>query len=103
MHGHHVQAIIEVFAKSAQAHRFFQVSVSGGHKTNVDGDGLDAAHTHEFPFLDHPQELGLHRERHVTDFIKKEGAAVGVLQNARFGGGRPGIGVFFMTEKLVCQ
>ena len=55
--------------------------------------GLDRAGAADFletALFQHPQQLDLHVERHVADFVEKQGAAVGAFEAAD--GGRDGAG-----------
>ena len=45
-------------------------------------DRLVGAEAHDLAVLQHAQELGLHRLRHVADLVQEERAAVGVLEAA---------------------
>ena len=42
----------------------------------------DAAHPLDLALLEHAQELGLHRERHVADLVEEQRAPVGQLEAA---------------------
>ena len=55
--------------------------MSGADDPHVDRFRL-AADRHHLPVFQHPQQTGLQRQRHVTDFIEKQRAAIGLLQLA---------------------
>lgn len=48
----------------------------------------------------HPQQAGLHIQRHVADFIEKQGTAIGLLEATVANVVGTGKGPFFMTEQL---
>ncbi|MNL22668.1 hypothetical protein D3C87_1440240 [compost metagenome] len=70
---------------------------------HVDALGLVAAHALEGALLQHAQQLDLHRQRHVADFIEEQGAAVGQFESTGAAGDRPGEGALLMTEQLAFQ
>src|SRR5881397_1727154 len=74
--------------------------MGGDEDAGVDGDRPLAADPFELAFLKQPQQLGLHRRRHVADLVEKEGAAVRLLELAEVARGGSGEGALFMTEEL---
>ena len=56
--------------------------MSGGNDADIDVERLAGADALNRFFLQDPQELGLHFEADVADFIKEEGAAVGQFEAA---------------------
>ena len=63
--------------------------------------GFVGPYTNHIARLKHPQELGLHRERHVPNFVEKECALVGVLKHALAVSVGAGEGASDMPEELV--
>src|SRR5208283_3309123 len=59
-----------------------------------------AADALDFALLQHPQNLGLHGQRHVADFVEKDRAAVAELELADALGRRAGEGAFLVSEQL---
>ena len=51
-------------------------------QADVDLDRLVAADAEDLLVLQHAQQLGLQRQRHVADFVEEQRAAVGVLEAA---------------------
>ena len=61
---------------------------------------LLAADARHQAVLEHPQQLHLHGERHVRDFVEEQGAAVGLLEDASSGSHRTGEGASLVAEEL---
>ena len=61
---------------------FLEVLVGGGEHADVRLERLIATDAAELAFLQHAQELALHGQRHVADFIEEERAAVALLEAA---------------------
>ena len=57
----------------------------------------------EFPVLEHTQELGLQRERHVSDLVQEDRASVRHLQFALLQAIRAGEGAALMSEEFVLE
>ena len=51
-------------------------------------------------FLQHAQQLGLHHQRHVADFVQEQRAAVRLLELAQVPRGGAGEGALFVAEQL---
>src|SRR5690606_17034701 len=51
----------------------------------------------------HTQQLHLHGQRHITNFVKKQGATLSQFKTAYTRGNSPGKGTFFMTKQLAFQ
>src|SRR6266403_4152957 len=98
MHGHDVQAEIKIFAEGPVAISGFQVAIGGGDNAYVDCDVRIAAYWPNFLLLQDAQELGLHFERQLANFIEENRASVGSLKATalRFYGS--GEGAFFVAE-----
>jgi hypothetical protein len=74
---HDVQPVVKVLAKRAVLHRRGKVAVRGRDQPDVNMHGLHSPHALEGAVLKHPQDLGLHGQRHVTDLIEEDRAAGG--------------------------
>jgi len=98
-----VDAVIEVFAKSALADGILELVIGGGDQADIDFDGAGAAEAHEGAFLEDAQDFGLHAGGHVTDFIQKNGATAGALEQALFAAAGIGKGSGLVTEELALQ
>ena len=55
---------------------------------DVHVDGLGPAHALELTFLEHAQELDLHRGGDIADLVEEERAAIGQLEPPLAPGGR---------------
>ena len=93
----------EILAELPGTHERLQVAVRGADEPEVDLPALLAADARHQAVLEHPQELHLHGERHVRDFIEEQGAAVGLLEDAASRPHRAGEGVSFVSEELGFQ
>src|SRR5882762_7858275 len=84
MYGDDVQAEIKVLAEGAVAISGFQVAIGGGDDAYVDCDVRIAAYWPNFLLLQDAQELGLHFERQLANFIEENRASVGSLKETSF-------------------
>src|SRR5436309_5270664 len=76
-----VNAVEKVFAERAFLDKAAQAAVGSGDNPHVHTDCLFSAYGTEFPLLEGAQELTLHANAHVADFIEKESAAVCQLKD----------------------
>ena len=79
------EPVVEVLAELAALHRRVQVAVGGGNHADVGVEHARAAEAHELALLEHAQQLGLHRRRHLADLVEEEHAAVGLLDASGLG------------------
>ena len=79
---HHVELIVQIFAKAPGGDFLFQIAVSGGGDPDVDPDRFFATDSQERAALQGAGQLGLGFEVHVGQLIQKQGAATGLLQPA---------------------
>jgi len=77
---------------------FPHVHVGGGHNANVGFLCLRGTDPDEFARFEHPEKSGLGRQRQFSDFIQKNGAAVGHFEIAFSIGQSTCEGTFFMAE-----
>src|SRR5690606_32947013 len=77
-----VQAIKKIFAEFALGDRRRQVAVRGGDDADVARARLVAAHAFERAFLQYAQQLDLHRQAHVANFIQEQCAALSEFEAA---------------------
>ena len=82
VYGDDVEAVEEVLAEAAVAHRLADVDVCGGDDAHVYLNLLNAAQVHEAVILQHAQDLGLGFNAHGGDFVHEERAAVGHFEEA---------------------
>ena len=72
-----------------------------GHEhAHIYPDGLVSADAFDLAFFEHAQQLGLHGERHVADFIEENGALLGLLEFAQVAIGGAGERSFFVAEEF---
>ncbi|MNN22499.1 hypothetical protein D3C81_1358580 [compost metagenome] len=101
--GEYVEAIVEIFAKTLGADHRLQIPVGRRYDTHIGLDGLAATDPVEQSLLQHPQQLDLHRQRHVTDLVEEQGTPLGQLEAAATGGDGAGEGPFLVAEQLALQ
>src|SRR2546423_11767014 len=70
----------QVFAKLSVVTRTVQITIRRRDHAHIDFLALGGTHTFHFAGLNYAQELGLLSERHVADFVKKNGPAVRQLK-----------------------
>ena len=73
-----IDPVVEVGAESAGFHFGLQVSMRRANQREVHRNRLAAAERRYLPLLQYAQQACLHRQRHVTDFIEEQCAAVGL-------------------------
>src|SRR6185503_19428660 len=78
----HVEAVIQIAAKSSFSHFFSEVAIGRGDDSHVDVDGPRTAETFDLSFLQHAQQLGLHFERQLADLVEENRAAIGQLESS---------------------
>src|SRR5208337_4761848 len=67
---------------------------------DIDLDGAGAAQPLEFAVLNDPEQLALQLQRHLADFVEKNGAMIGQLEAPDLPGVGPGERTFFPAEEL---
>ena len=72
----------------------------GHDHAHVDRDGAVAADALHLALLQHAQQLGLHHQRHVADFVQEERAVVGLLELAEVPRGRARERALLVAEQL---
>src|SRR6266851_927793 len=80
----HVQAVIEILAKSALADERQQINVGGRDDADIYLDLLGAAEPHEFALLDDAQELRLGFGADGGNFVKENRALIGNFEQTFF-------------------
>src|SRR5579872_7101992 len=95
-----VNAVKQVAAEGVLLDEIFEIAVRCHDDTHIDLNRLVAANPFNLAFFEHAQELRLHRDGHVADFVEEERSTVGLFEFAEVFRGRSGKGAFFMTEKL---
>src|SRR4029077_7724349 len=75
--GKDAQPVVQVAAKSTVRNHLGQIAVRGGYQAKIDAQGLRAAESLDFAFLEDAQEFGLEFQRNVAHFIQENGSFVG--------------------------
>ena len=65
------EAVIQVGAEQALGDEGRQVAMRGGHEADIDPARPAAEGRHD-AILEHAQDLGLHRRRHVADLVEEQ-------------------------------
>ena len=67
----------------------FQIAIGCRYYADIDFNGLRAADSLEFAFLQHPQECNLSVLRQLADFVEENGPSILPVQNVRGGAASP--------------
>ncbi len=68
----HAQPVVQVLAKLALGDALFQVGVGRGDDAHVHSQRSRLADRQDLPLLEKAQQLGLHVERKVADFVEEQ-------------------------------
>ena len=71
----HAEAVVQVLAELAFGDALFEVGVGGGDHAHVDALRPRLADRHDLALLEEAQQLRLHVERQVADFVEEQRAA----------------------------
>jgi hypothetical protein len=96
----HRQSIVEVLTELTEPDHLAEIAVGGRHDAHVDLERPRAADPLEALLLEHAQELGLARQRHLADLVEEERALVGRLEAAHLSLGRAGERALLVAEQL---
>src|SRR6266568_6589429 len=99
-HRHNADAIVKVGAKFVAGHRFFEILVGRRDNAHIDLDGVVAADSLKFLFLQYAQKLGLEGGRDFADLVEKNRALVGEFEAPLARINRAGKCPLFMAEQL---
>ena len=83
MNGDNVQPIIEIFSKFSLFNQILQIFIGGHNQAKVAFHRPDSSDPLYFLFFQDAEQLGLHIEREIGDFIKKDGSLVRQLELAQ--------------------
>ncbi len=72
----------EILTKPSLADQRLEIPVRGDDDANVHWNWLITADALDFTFFQDAQQLGLHREGHVANFIEEDRAPLGLLKLA---------------------
>ena len=99
----YIQTVIQVFTERTDLDHVLEILVRRCNDSHIDALGFVAADPLEGALLQHTQQLNLHRQRHVADFVEEQGAAIGQLKAPGTTGDRPGKRALLMTEQFAFQ
>ena len=99
----HIQSVKQVFAEKSVLDALLQVLVCRGDHARIRFDRVVAAHPVKVTIAENAQQTRLQVKRHVTDFIKKKRAALGLLKAAPAHGLGTGKGAAFVTKQLALE
>ena len=97
------EPVEQVGTELALAGPAFQVAVGGRDQPHVGPDRFAAADALEGLVLQHAQQLGLHRQRHVADLVEEQRAAAALLELADPAAVGAGEGALLVAEQLAFQ
>ena len=100
MYREHIDPIIEIGPECTFIDTRLDVLVRGADQSEVDLDFMIAAHPLNLAVFKNAQELGLQWQRHVTDFVKEQRAALGKLHPSLTGLVGTGERAFLMAENF---
>ena len=100
MNREYVDPVKQIFSKQPLGHSFSKVAVGGRDDPDVDVDGPVAADAYELPGLQDAQQLGLGRQRNVSDFIQKNVTAAGGFKEPLAVAVGAGKGAFTVSKQL---
>ena len=95
-----VQPVEEVIAEFLLLDLLCEILVGRAHDPDVDLDGERRADPLDLSFLQHTEKLRLHRQAHLADLIKEDGALVGELEATPPLRHRAGERALLMAEEL---
>ena len=70
----------KVLAEFPLTHQSFQIAMRSHYYAYIHLDRFVATDALDFTFFQHAQQLGLHGERHVADFVEKNRTATRLLK-----------------------
>src|SRR5438874_1095787 len=95
-----IDAVEQVLAKLAFAYLLSEITMRGYNHAHVHFYHPGSANAFNFAFLKHAQELRLHREWHVANFVQKERAPIGLLEFPEMPRGGAGERSLLVAEKF---
>lgn len=98
-----IEALEQVFSKSAVSDGFAQIAVGRGNDPDVHSDFLFAPDATEGALFDGPQNAGLIVQTEVTHLVEEQDSSVRLGHEAIVGGIGPGEGPLFVSEELALE
>src|SRR5262245_43774520 len=99
----HVQPIEEILPKPPGARLGLQILIGGGDHADIHLSGHVLADPLVLPFLEDAEQLWLHVERQLTDFVEEDRASVGDLKTPGPVAHRTGEGTAHVSEELALE
>ncbi len=96
----YAEAVVEVSAEIAIAYFCCQVAVGGCYQAHIHPVFAVRAQALQLAALQHAQQLGLHRQWQLTDFVEEQGAAIGQFELAAALAMGTGEGTAHMAEQF---
>ena len=96
----HPKTVQQILAETAGGDLVDQMTVGGGDDADIDRPRLGFPHPCHLALLQHPEQRGLNRQRHVADFVEENRAARRCLEQPLVIGDRPGKGALAVAEQL---
>jgi len=96
-------AEVEVLSEAAGGDFVFEVFVGGADEADVDLARFIGADADDLAVFEDAEELGLHGEWHVAEFVEEERAAVGVFEDALSFAIGAGEGAFGVAEEFAFE
>ena len=96
----YVNPVKEVLPELTIAHQGFQIAVRRHHDSHVHLGRLVGADAFDFAFLQHPQQLGLHGQGHVPDFVEEYRSPFGLFELANVTPGGASERTLLVTKKF---
>src|ERR1041385_309418 len=99
----HVDAVVQVLAEAALGNVGVEIAARRTHDASIERELASAADRSDLALLKRPQELHLHAERHLSDFVEEQSATVRPNEQAELSRPRVREGSLCMTEKLAFE
>src|SRR5262245_11476212 len=100
MYVYDIEAIIEILPKFSVIHHFFQVAIGRSNHANVYSNLSFSSHVTQRLFLNHSEEPNLGIQRHVADFIQKNGSLMCQFEVPFLHGNRTCKSASFVSKQL---
>src|SRR6267378_3155666 len=97
------ETVEEILTKAASKNLRAQIAVRSCDQAHVHAADFGCANALNFPVLNHTEQFGLHRQRCLSDFVEKDGSAVGVFEQPRARIGRAREGPAHVSEELALK
>src|SRR6185369_2249959 len=99
-YGENIEPVEKIFPEPAIPDLFHQIPVGCSDDPNISFYGAGTSQSLKFAVLNDPKQLALQVQRHFTDLVKENGAAVSQFKAPDLTGVRPCVCTFFPPEEL---